>query len=138
MSRNRAIKVFDPRITGQSLDLFTVADTRLPVIVELLKSPWIVRASEMAAAASSVAGKRRECAIEVIWDGLRAAPRSFTLDGRRYPIDAVVQSWAVERSWWDPRRRLSPRCFRVLARGGLYDLAYDRASERWLLVGIVD
>jgi hypothetical protein len=138
MGRNRAIKVFDPRITGKPLDLFTAADTRLPVIVELLQSPWIVRASEMAAATSGVAGKQRERDIEVVWDGLRAAPRSFTLDGRRYPVDAIVQSWAVERSWWDPRRRLSRRCFRVLARGGLYDLAYDRAADRWLLVGIVD
>jgi hypothetical protein len=46
--------------------------------------------------------------------------------------------WAIERSWWDLRRRASRRCFRVLARGGLYDLAYDRVDSRWLLIGIVD
>jgi hypothetical protein len=60
------------------------------------------------------------------------------VDGRRYPVDAVIQSWAVERAWWDPRKRLSRRCYRVLARGGLYDLAYDRIADRWLITGVVD
>lgn len=138
MGRNRAIKAFEPRKTGYSLDLFTATDTRAPVIMELLKSPWIVRASELVQPTSGLAGKRREREIEVAWDGLRAAPRSFVVSGRRHAVDAVVQSWTVERAWWDPRRRLSRRCYRVLTRGGLYDLAYDRISDRWLLVGIVD
>ncbi|MHB1135463.1 MAG: DUF6504 family protein [Coriobacteriia bacterium] len=138
MGRNRAIKQYEPRVTGQSLDLFTASDTRTPVILELLKSPWIVRGSELSGGVSGFAGKRRERAIEVIWDASRGAPRSFSADGRRYAIDAVVQSWAVERAWWDPRARLSRRCYRVLARGGLYDLAYDRIADRWLLTGIVD
>jgi len=138
MGRNRAIKAFDPRTTGQSLDLFTATDTRLPVVMELLRSPWIMRASELAQSSSGLAGKHREREIEVVWDGSRGAPRAFSVDGRRYSVDAVVQSWAVERAWWDPRRRLSRRCFRVLTRGGLYDIAYDRVSDRWLLVGIVD
>jgi len=138
MGRNRAIKAFDPRTTGHSLDLFTATDTRLPIVIELLKSPWIIRASELSAPASGLGGKCRERAIEVTWDGNRRAPASFTVDDRRYRVDALVQSWRVERAWWDPRRRLSRRCFRVLARGGLYDLAYDRIGDRWLLVGIVD
>lgn len=138
MGRNRAIKAFDPRQPGQPLDLFTATETRLPVIMELLRSPWIVRASELIQPGSGTAGKRRECAIEVAWDAGRGAPRLFSVDGRRYTVDAVVQSWAVERAWWDPRRRLSRRCYRVLAHGGLYDLAYDRIADCWLLVGIVD
>ncbi len=138
MGRNRAIKTYDPRMTGESLDLFTASDTRTPVIMELLRSPWIVRGSELGAGVSGCAGKRREHAVEVVWDAGRAAPRSFMAGGRRYVIDAVVQSWAVERAWWDPRKRLSRRCYRVLARGGLYDLAYDRVADRWLLTGVVD
>jgi len=138
MGRNRAIKTFDPRKPGQTLDLFTETDTRLPVILELLRSPWVVRASEIVAPESGLGGKRRERAVSVVWDGNRRAPASFTLDGRRHHVDAVVQTWAVERAWWDPRRRVSRRCFRVLARGGLYDLAYDHLEGCWLLVGIVD
>ena len=138
MGRNRAIKTFDPRKPGRPLDLFTATDTRLPVIMELLRSPWIVRASELTRSESGLAGKRRERQIEVVWDSGRGAPRAFVLDGRRHVVDAVVQSWAVERAWWDPRSRLSRRCYRVLTRGGLYDLAFDRLTECWLLVGIVD
>ncbi|MBN1192981.1 MAG: hypothetical protein JXA36_04750 [Coriobacteriia bacterium] len=138
MGRNRAIRSFDPHRAGHPLDLFTATDTRLPVIVELLKSPWISRASELMQPTSGLAGKLCERAIEVTWDGVRSAPRDFTLEGRRYVIDAVIQAWAVERAWWDPRKRLSRRCYRVLTRGGLYDLAYDRINDRWLLTGIVD
>jgi hypothetical protein len=138
MGRNRAIKTYDPRSTGVSLDLFTASDTRTPVILELLRSPWIIRGSELRGEVSGFAGKRRERGVEVVWDASRGAPRSFVVDGRRYPVDAVIQSWAVERAWWDPRKRLSRRCYRVLARGGLYDLAYDRIADRWLITGVVD
>ena len=138
MGRNRAIKAFDPRATGHTLDLFSASDARSPVVTELLKSPWISRASELATPGSGLAGKRREREVEVVWDAGRAMPRSFTLESRRYIVDTLVQSWAIERAWWDPRRALSRRCFRVLASGGLYDLAYDRLANRWLLTGVVD
>ncbi len=139
MGRNRAIKEFEPaRRAGAPLDLFSGRDTRLPVIVELLRSPWIVRGSQVASDASGHGGKRRETEVAVVWDGARRAPVAFQMNGRRYCVDALVQTWALERAWWDPRARLSRRCFRVLARGGLYDLAYDCLTGRWLLVGIVD
>jgi hypothetical protein len=138
MGRNRAIKAFDPRKEGQPLDLFTATDTRLPVILELLQSPWIVRASELVAPGSGLGGKKREREVLVVWDGARRSPVSFALDGRRHHVDALIQAWTVERAWWDPRRRMSRRCFRVLSRGGLFDLAYDQLEGRWLLVGIVD
>jgi hypothetical protein len=139
MGRNSAIKRFDPgKDTGQPLDLFSGRDARRPVIVELLRSPWIVRGSQVAVGTSGHSGKRREEEIEVVWNGARRVPSSFLMHGKRYSVDALVQTWALERAWWDPRARLSRRCFRVLARGGLYDLAYDRLTGRWLLVGVVD
>ncbi|MCE5203237.1 MAG: DUF6504 family protein [Coriobacteriales bacterium] len=139
MGRNRAIKEFDPaRQKGQPLDLFTGRESRLPVVLELLKSPWIVRGSQVAKSSTASAGKRREEAVEVVWDGRKASPVEFVWHDRRYRVDALVQTWTVERSWWDLRRHQSRRCFRVLARGGLYDLAYDRLADVWLLTGIVD
>jgi len=137
MGRNRAIKEFDPKRPGQPLDLFEAQNTRLPVVLELLRSPWIMRASDLPPRPIG-AGKRVEHEIDVVWDGTRSCPASFTYAGRRYPVDALVQTWSVERSWWDLRTRMSRRCFRVLARGGLYDLAYDRIAGRWLLTGIGD
>lgn len=138
MGRNRAIKQFDPRKTGRPLDLFTERDTRLPVVLELLKSPWILRASELPERSSGTGGKHAEREAMVTWDSVRRCPSSFTHGDKRFAVDALIQTWTVERAWWDPRRRISRRCFRVLARGGIYDLAYDRLERRWLLIGIVD
>src|SRR5665648_416763 len=132
MGRDRAIKEFDPaHSTAQPIDLFTGRDSRLPVILELLRSPWVVRGSAIVAGSAGSAGKCREETIEVTWDGHRGAPAIFVWHSRRYKVDALVQTWTVERAWWDPRKRISRRCFRVLARGGLYDLAYDRLAGVW-------
>jgi hypothetical protein len=98
----------------------------------------VVRGSQIVTGSGGSAGKRREEAIDVTWDGYRGAPAAFVWHSRRYRVDALVQTWAVERAWWDPRKRVSRRCFRVLARGGLYDVAYDRLAGVWLLIGIVD
>ncbi|MBC7266414.1 MAG: DUF6504 family protein [Anaerosomatales bacterium] len=138
MGRHRAIKQYRPADrAGQPLDLFTGRATRTPVILELLRSPWIVRGSQLVSGPLG-SGKRREEPIEVVWDGSKRAPAAFEWNGTRYRVDALVQTWSVERAWWDPRARMSRRCFRVLARGGLYDLAFDRHEGRWLLVGVVD
>ncbi len=139
MGHNHAIKAFDPRTSGQTLDLFTSLDARGPVLAELARSPWFVPAAELVTPDSGAAGKRYERPIEVEWEDGHDVPRAFTCRGRRYPVDRVVQVWAVEHVWWDPHARVSRSCMRVLARGGgLYDLAYDRTSGRWFLTGVVD
>lgn len=138
MGRNSAIKRYDVTPAGQPLELFETRRARLPVILELLKSPWIVRASELARKDGVFAAKRADEPIEVTWDSERRCPVEFSRDAKRYRVDAVVQMWATERVWWDPRRRVSRRFFRVLARGGVYDLAFDRTSGSWFLVGIQD
>ena len=75
------------------------------MIVELLASPWIVRASDLTRKDGSCAAKHAEEPVEVAWDRRAPATRSsFTRDGRVYRIDAIVQIWATERSWWDPRQ----------------------------------
>ncbi len=138
MGRNAAIKHYDMTPEGQPVELFESAHGRLPVIIELLKSPWIVRASDLVRRDGALAAKRADEVVEVAWDAVRQCPSSFTREGRTYRIDALVQVWAAERAWWDPRRRVSRRFWRVLARGGVYDLAYDRDRDEWLLVGIQD
>jgi hypothetical protein len=79
-----------------------------------------------------------EESVSVEWDAHRQCPLSFTRSDRRYIVDAVIQVWATERRWWDPRRHVSRRFFRVLSQGGVYDLAFDRARGGWLLTGIQD
>lgn len=137
MGRNAAIRRFEFHPEGQPMDLFASAEGRLPVVMELLRSPWIKRASELDSKDAS-ACRRFERAVGVAWDGERRSPSAFTCAGRRYRVDALLQRWTVEKRWWDPGCRISRRCYRVLARGGVYDLAYDRLEKRWLLIGIVD
>jgi Family of unknown function (DUF6504) len=136
VGRNTAIKRFDAHPTGQPLDLFTSAQGKTPVVLELLGSPWIRRGSDLPQGDGT--GKRTEMAVEVEWDGERGRPATFRYRGKRYPVDTLVQQWAVERCWWDRSNAVSRRCFRVIARGGVWDLAYDRARQEWLLVGIMD
>ncbi len=138
MGRNADIKRYSTSKAGQPLELFDSKRGRLPVILELLASPWIVRASALVHGDGSCAAKHAEEPVDVAWAAERQYPASFTRNGRVYRIDAIVQIWAAERAWWDPRRRVSRRFWRVLARGGVYDLAYDREQGEWHLVGIQD
>jgi len=138
VGRNASIKRFSPASAGQPLELFETKRSRLPVVLELLASPWIVRASDLLRGDGSCATKLAEEPVAVVWDAERQYPSSFVRSERTYRIDAIVQLWAAERAWWDPRRRVSRRFWRVLARGGVYDLAYDRDRRVWLLIGIQD
>ena len=131
MGNNASIRRFDARKAGQPLDLFESA-SRLPVVLELLSTPWLRRSSDVDGPA------RVEIAVPVEWDAERRRPSSFIRKGKRYEIDQVVTQWAIDTRWWDRERAVSRRCFRVIARGGVYDLAYDRLGEQWLLVGVVD
>ena len=136
MGLNDPIKRFDARPPGQPVDLFSSPKGVLPVVRELLYTPWVRRASDLPSGEGS--GKRAEVAVEVEWDGERGRPAAFRYKDRRHAVDAVVMQWAVERRWWDRSRSVSRRCFRVLARGGAWDLAFDREREKWFLIGVVD
>lgn len=138
MGRNAAIKQYDSTPPGQPMDLFSAPEGRRPIVAELLKSPWIVRASELVRGGDAGIGKRRDEPVEVVWDEALGRPRSFVWRERAYRIDGIAQTWAVERSWWNPRAQVSRRCWRVIARGGTYDLAYEREDARWVLLGICD
>jgi hypothetical protein len=131
MGNNAAIRRFDARKAGQPLDLFESASRR-PVILELLSTPWLRRGSDVDGPV------RVEVAVPVEWNSERGRPGSFIRKGKRYEIDQVVTQWAIDTRWWDRERAVSRRCFRVIARGGVYDLAYDRLGEQWLLVGVID
>lgn len=138
MGRNSAIKHYDVTPEGQPMELSASTHARLPVVLELLRSPWIVRASDLGCRDGSWSTKRTAEPVEVVWDATRLRPVSFVRNGRVWRIDAVIQTWSVERSWWDRNRQLSRYMWRVVARGGVYDLAFDRLENAWLLLGIQD
>jgi hypothetical protein len=136
VGRNAAIRRFDAHPSGQPQDLFSSVHGKKPVVLGLLETPWLRRVSDLPAGDGG--GKRAERVVQVEWDGERARPDAFTSCGVRYQVDAVVQQWAIERAWWDRASAVSRRCFRVIARGGVWDLAYDRMREEWLITGVVD
>lgn len=138
MGRNAAIKHYDVHPPGQPISLFGPKGGRLPVILELLRSPWLMKASDLRIEDEASASRRLAEDIDVSWDTERERPTAFVWQKRTYRIDAIAQSWSVERRWWDRERRVSRYCVRVLARGGVYDIAYDRIAERWLVIGVHD
>jgi hypothetical protein len=138
MGLNSAIKHFDATPEGQLIELEDSQRGRQPIVLELLRSPWLMRASDLLKREDSCSTKRVEQPVEVFWDARTQRPVSFVRNGRRWTIDAVIQTWTVERSWWDPRRRISRHIWRVVARGGVYDLAFDRLENAWSLLGIQD
>lgn len=138
MGRNAAIRRYDAKAAGQPLELLPGSKSRLPVILELLSSPWIIRGSDLSRREGSASPRHLDEDVDVEWDADRRCPRAFIRSGRRYSIDAVVQAWVTERAWWDPRSRISTRHWRVLSQGGIYDLVFDRMARRWRLVGILD
>lgn len=143
MGRNAEIKRYNATPEGQPLELWNEGHGRLPVVLELLRSPWIVRASDLLRRDGACAAKRAQEQVAVEWDAVRECPVTFTRfeethRPKTYRIDGIVQVWASERTWWDAGSHISRRFWRVLARGGVYDLAYDRVEGAWRLIGIQD
>lgn len=138
MSRNAAIKHYDVTPDGQPMELLESPHGKRPVVLELLRSPWIMRASDLVRKEGTWSTKHTEEPVDVVWDPQAGRPVSFVRNGRTWRIDAVIQIWTIERSWWDPRRQVSRHVWRVVARGGVYDLAFDRLTNAWLLLGIQD
>jgi len=49
-------------------------------------------------------------------------PRAFVLRGRRHEVEAVISEWRLPEG----------PCYRVLVEGGgIYDVEYDEAEDRW-------
>ncbi len=139
MGRNVAIKRYRPILGARTLDLFEPVEERRLVVLDLLGTTWIFRASELDYPGDAGVGRRVREAIFVNWEVNERRPVTFVRGRRTYHVDSIVQSWAVEYAWWDPVQHISRRCWRVLTReGGPYDLAFDRLNGRWLLLGIQD
>ena len=138
MGHNTAIKRFSATPVGQPLELFEETHGRMPIVLELFASPWVVHASDVMRRDGSCAAKHAAEPLGVTWDAAGQHPSAFTRAEQVYLIDAIVQSWAIEKAWWDPRKRVSRRFWRVSAAGGVYDIAYNRDDGSWLLMGIQD
>lgn len=138
MGRNTAIKQYAPLTEGRADDLFSSRGGRSPVIKNLRAAPWFVPAGELVHPGSAGLGKLVVEPVATTWDAASRAPAAFVWRSSVYDVESVVQAWAVERAWWDAARAVSLRCWRVVADGGTYDLAFDRARGGWLLLGVLN
>lgn len=78
----------------------------------------------------------------------REAPEQFLWRGRLWVVRTVVAHWVTTGAWWERIEESDPlaeqEVWRVEAgRGragdfGVFDLAFDWADGRWLLIGCVD
>jgi len=139
VGRNAAIKEYRSLPEGLPLDLFDSAEGRRPIVLDLLATVWLVRASELRRPGDGGLGRRIGEPVAVSWEATGRSPAAFAWRGRVYDVTSVVQTWAVEHAWWDAGARVSRRCWRVLAGdGGTYDLAFDRVTGTCLLLGMQD
>lgn len=127
------------RPPGFEEPLFATDASKRAVAEHLLASPWLLRASDLAANTGTAAHAREESVQLHRQSGqvvvVRARPRRCSWRRRR--VVEVVARWRDIRRWWgnEPIDRL---LFRVaVGDGELVDLALDR-SRGWLLVGVVD
>lgn len=141
MGRNTAIKQYQAKRAGQPVELFDSRLARTPVIDALLESPWVWRASEVLAEGSSEATKTLDEPVRVVWEDGSFRPCAFAREGgHAQPVEAIAQMWAAERGWWSEysEDRVSRRFWRVISRGAVYDLVYDRLRNGWFLIGVMD
>ncbi|MDQ3734259.1 MAG: DUF6504 family protein [Actinomycetota bacterium] len=80
-----------------------------------------------------------------------AAPRSFSWRGRQYEVAFVLDHWVESGPWWlrfrGGERIVQQHWWRVETRpgrgpsggpGGVYDLCWDEAANRWVMARVHD
>jgi hypothetical protein len=133
---------YPSRPPGFEEPLFPTAESRKIVAEHLASAPWLSRGSELRRGSGQAAHSREEPAHVL----RRADGRAYLVrrcgKGRRTRkrlVVRVLEHWREVGLWWEPERRVDRLVFRVLLSGGaVVDLALERASGEWLLVGMVD
>jgi hypothetical protein len=119
--------------------LFPTSASRRAVMEHLLKSPWLMRASEFEGRIGESAHSPKE-PVEIRGSGGQVElvrPHCREGSSRRRIIDAL-DHWREIREWWDEDSHVDRLVFRVLLSGGaVVNLALER-SRKWFLVGVVD
>jgi hypothetical protein len=133
------------RPPGFEEPLFPTAESRKAVAEHLVRAPWLSRGSELDRGSGQSAHRHEEPA-HVLW---RADGRAYLIrhcgNGRRKVslrkrrVVRVLERWREVALWWEAEGGVDRLVFRVLLVGGaVVDLALERASGEWLLVGVVD
>jgi hypothetical protein len=123
--------------------LFPTRESRRAIAEHLASAPWLSRGSELRRGNGQAAHSREEPA-HVLW---RADGRAYLVRrcgrGRRRTrkrrVVRVLERWREIGSRWDAEGRVDRLVYRVLLAGGsVVDLALERTSGEWLLMGVAD
>ena len=142
------------RPRGFEEPLFPTPASRRAVAEHLLEAPWLRRASELPGG-SGEGPHRYEEPVEVCGreDGARLLvfPQRGTASrrrsrGSRRRVARVVGRWREVRGWWEEGGGSDRLLFRLELEGNpgdrsscaVVDIALDRPTRRWTLVGVVD
>ena len=148
------IKRYPLRPEGFEEPLFHGRGSRAAVMEHLLEASWLHRGSELPGrGGTGMAARRTEEPVEV----RRVSPRrsgggtDVVVSGvpcsacaRRRGVGRVrrvLDRWREVGGWWEaPSERVDRLVFRLelAGEGAVVDVALDRTSGRWLLVGVVD
>ena len=135
--------------------LFPTLESRRAVAEYLRESsPWLFRASELVAGGEGGGGgetaRRLREPVRILRqaDGEAYLVRcGFAGRGRRTTkrrVARVLERWREVGRWWDEGGGVDRFVFRVLLAGhgprpgAVMDLAFEKPSGEWLLVGVVD
>lgn len=130
------------RPPGFEEPLFPTSESRRAVAEHLANAPWLSRASKLHRGSGQAARSLEEPAhVLQRADGsaylVRRCPNGRRMSKAR--VVRVLERWREVGPWWDTERRVDRLVFRVLLAGGaVIDLALERASEEWLVAGVID
>ena len=136
---------YPTRPPGFEEPLFPTAESGRAVAEHLASAPWLSRGSELRLGSGQAAHSREERAHVL----RRADGRAYLIrrcgkgcrEGslRKRRVVRVLERWREVSRWWEPGRGVDRFVFRVMLAGGaVMDLALEKDSRDWLVVGVVD
>lgn len=132
---------YPSRPPGFEEPLFPTRESRKAVAEHLANAPWLSRGSELPGGNGETARRCEEPAHVLRRGDGRAYLVRRCPNGRRRTrkrrVVRVLERWREVGPWWEGG--VDRIVFRVLLAGGaVVDLARERISGEWLLVGVVD
>lgn len=130
------------RPKGYAEPLFHCRESRREILEHLAGSSWLSRASEFKEAVPG-AGRTAHVRGESVEVSSEEGTPLLVRGGRRRRIRRVLERWREVREWWSENGR-DLVLYRMEVSGGasehmlVLDLARDRLSGEWTLVGVVD
>jgi hypothetical protein len=132
------------RPAGFEEPLFPTATSRRAIAEHLAHSSWLFRAPELAADPGLASGEAVHRRREIVHlfrrdDGWAYLVRRCGRRTTKRRIVRMLESWREVGRWWEGEDSVDRLVYRVLLEGGaVVDLALEKSSSEWLLVGVVD